>query len=507
MPAAKPKLLDLRHWEPNPVVVKELRQAVRSRAVTGMLLFFLVVLFIAMVIVLVNESVDFAQDTQAGAEIFTVFVVLLAIASILFIPLYVGIRMAGERQENNADLLYISTLSPTRIILGKFLCGAYVILLFFSACMPFMAFTNLLRGIDLPTVFLILAFLFCGVCVANMLAIFIACLPVSRTFKILLGLAQLVLCFYLLVGAVVASSEMMRFGAGSMMVGVRFWETVATVASIVAMAGGLLFVLSVALISPPSANRALPVRVYVTVIWLLGGLLAAYWAWRNTDASIIFQWCDVCTGMLIGALVVTVSSKDQLSLRVRRKIPRSRPLRSLAFLFYNGAAGGLIWVALLLILTLVASIEFYLQFADITARSSQDFSTVQEVYPPMAAYALAYALTGLFIHRTFMPRRRPALAGVFAVSIVTLAVIGPTMVLFFLNDLTWRNMQLLQLGNVSNLFSLLSSQQRMEHLYFASGWAAIAIVINARWFLKQVNDFRPIGKPQPQAAILPATPQ
>ena len=88
--------------------------------------------------------------------------VILAGASVFFIPLYVGIRVAVERQENNPDLLYVSTLSPARIIRGKFLCGAYMALLFFSACMPFMAFTNLLRGVDLPTVFFILFYLVSG---------------------------------------------------------------------------------------------------------------------------------------------------------------------------------------------------------------------------------------------------------------------------------------------------------------------------------------------------------
>ena len=87
---------------------------------------------------------------------FTAFMVILAGASIFFIPLYTGVRVAAERQENNPDLLYVTTLSPARIIFGKFLCSAYLVLLFFSACMPFMAFTNLLRGMDLPTVFYIL---------------------------------------------------------------------------------------------------------------------------------------------------------------------------------------------------------------------------------------------------------------------------------------------------------------------------------------------------------------
>ena len=138
-----------RSWELNPIVVKELRQAVRSWTVTGMLLLFLAVLFIASLIFFGFQAADADPDERLGAEMFSAFAVILAIASLFFIPLYLGIRVAVERPENNPDLLYVSTLSPARIILGKFLCGAYMAVLFFSACMPFMAFTNLLRGVDL----------------------------------------------------------------------------------------------------------------------------------------------------------------------------------------------------------------------------------------------------------------------------------------------------------------------------------------------------------------------
>ena len=178
----KSHLAGWREWELNPVIVKELRQAVRSWTVTGMLLLFLVVLFITSLGFLITQSFDVNSDLQLGGTVFSVFVVLLAGASILFIPLYTAVRVAFERQENNPDLLYVTTLSPFRIMLGKFLCSAYIVLLFFSACMPFMAFTNLLRGVDLPTVFYILFLLFVMVCGANTVAIFFACLPVSRAF-------------------------------------------------------------------------------------------------------------------------------------------------------------------------------------------------------------------------------------------------------------------------------------------------------------------------------------
>ena len=42
----KSHFINWREWELNPIVIKELRQAVRSWAVTGMLLLFLIVLFI-----------------------------------------------------------------------------------------------------------------------------------------------------------------------------------------------------------------------------------------------------------------------------------------------------------------------------------------------------------------------------------------------------------------------------------------------------------------------------
>src|SRR3954468_22993486 len=168
-----------RQWELNPIVVKELRQAVRSWAVTGTLMLFLIVLFCAAVVFFVTQSFEVSTNQRLGAAIFSTFSVILTGASLLFIPLYVGVRVAAERQQSNLDLLYISTLTPERIIRGKFFCGAYVAVLFFSACMPFMAFTNLLRGVDLPSVFFVLLCLFLVVCCAVQVAIFLACLPIS----------------------------------------------------------------------------------------------------------------------------------------------------------------------------------------------------------------------------------------------------------------------------------------------------------------------------------------
>lgn len=498
----KSHFVNWREWELNPIVIKELRQAVRSWAVTGMLLLFLIVLFIASLIFLVTQSFDASPNMQLGGIMFSVFVVILAGASVFFIPLYVGVRVAVERQENNPDLLYVTTLSPARIIRGKFLCGAYVALLFFSACMPFMAFTNLLRGVDLPTVFYILFYLFVAVCAANMIAIFLACIPASRPFKILFAIAGFFASFWIVIPLIALSLEFMRSGVGAMMSGRDFWIGTLTALAIIAAITGLFFVLSVALISPPSANRALPVRIYMTVIWLLGGLLAFGWVAQTGETQRILVWTYSTFIMMMFSLIVIISNSDQPSLRIQRRIPRSPLKRPFAFFFFNGAAGGLLWVGGILAATCFLTNVITRAFPR-TAYPPITASGGNVWFITTAAYAFAYALTALFIHRKFLSRRSPRLAGLLAVLLAAAWAVAPSIVLFFLNQLSWESVSGLQLGNIFNFFSLRNNDQRIDHEWFACIWLLVMILVNARWFLRQVEQFRPPEKQLEPPIIVP----
>ena len=492
----KNHLANWREWEMNPIVIKELRQGVRSWTVTGMLLLFLVVLFIAALVFLLTESFSVSANMEMGASMFSAFVVILAGASVLFIPLYTGVRVAAERQENNSDLLYVTTLSPARIILGKFLCSAYITLLFFSACMPFMAFTNLLRGVDLPTVFFILAFLFLVVCAANMIAIFLACLPMSRPFKFLFVIYGFFQCFGIMASLVSSSFMFMRSGIGAMMTERNFWVGMTTAASLGLLGIGLFFVLSVALISPSSANRALPVRIYVSVLWLLGGLLCFSWVVRSGSGDLMILWLWLTFVMTIFALLVVISNAEKLSLRVRRTIPQSGFKRFFAFFFFNGAAGGLLWIAGILATTFWATRAIAMGIPAISA-SGGEYSMLATT----AAYAFAYALTALFIQRKFLSKRPPKLAGLLAVLLAGAWAIMPSIVLFFLNRLSWKSVEGLQLGNVFNVFFTRESSQLLYHQYFAFGWLLAAMLLNVKWFAQQMKHFRPPEKNDPPPVI------
>lgn len=499
-------LTNWRHWELNPVVVKELRQAVRSWAVTGTLLLFLLVLFCSAVIFFVTQSFDASTNQRMGAQIFATFSVILTGASLLFIPIYIGVRVAAERQESDLDLLYISTLSPARIIRGKFFCGAYVALLFFSACMPFMTFTNLLRGVDLPSVFFILLCLFLIVCCAVQAAIFLACLPISKLLKILLGIGSAIAMFWLVAILTIGISELMMQGVGSMMSNRGFWATFLTVCSIVFAAALLLHFLSIALISPMSANRALPVRIYMTIVWLMGAGISFGWALHQADARFIGPWA-ITTFVVFGvSLVVIVSNQDTLSVRVQRTIPERLPLRALAFLFYNGAAGGLVWAASIM------GITFFVLWMAISSHTfantfvADDFHSILYSCAAAIFYTFDYALVGLFLHRKFLARRPAKLAGIFAVIVPAAWALLPVLFFFFLNRLSTRDLEHIQLGNLFNIFVVGLIPQKVQHMLFGGSWLILMIILNLRWFIRQVKNFQPLRRARPSAAAVDAPP-
>ena len=88
----------------NPIVVKELRQAVRGRFVVSVVTLSLVAQLIAVAVLAVTARINLdnvdAQPVGLGA--FMTIFTLLFTACIFFVPMYSGFRMASERSVSNA---------------------------------------------------------------------------------------------------------------------------------------------------------------------------------------------------------------------------------------------------------------------------------------------------------------------------------------------------------------------------------------------------------------------
>src|SRR5260370_26735839 len=290
----------------NPIVVKELRQGVQSRFVVAVLLLFLLLQVVFMGIFLVVWSIGGQLEStafQAGRTVFAVLQGILLATCMIFIPAYTGMRLAAERSDVHVDLFFITTLRRRAIIAGKFVAAILLAILIFSACMPFMAFTYFLRGIDLPSIFFVIGIDFLVVTVTVMLAIFLAVVPANRVLKALLGLIGLVAGVIIFNGALMGTIEVIETGLAGVLGNRQFRTSCLTVVIGTVGSIGLMFTWSVGLLSPPSANRTFPMRLWVMLFWLIAGAAMTYFSVQLGDewplAIWIFSMCPLLSLCLL----------------------------------------------------------------------------------------------------------------------------------------------------------------------------------------------------------------
>src|SRR5205085_4577573 len=102
----------------SPIVIRELRQAVRGRSLAVILLLFLVVELIALGLATAGGQLFFTGydgGRELGGTVFTVLFRVLLFTTLLFVPLYTAVRMTLERGPEHLDLLFATPLTPRAI--------------------------------------------------------------------------------------------------------------------------------------------------------------------------------------------------------------------------------------------------------------------------------------------------------------------------------------------------------------------------------------------------------
>ena len=472
----------------NPIVVKELRQAVQGKFLIVVLICFLCLQLLTMGLFLIADK-SISTSFNAGLNIFRVLQGILFGTCLLFVPAYTGFRVASERAEADVDLLFITTLQPRSIIWGKFLAALVLTVLLYSACMPFMTFTYLLRGIDLPSVFILLAFTFIVVAVSIQCAMLIGCISANRVFKVILGVGWLVaviVVFFTLLTLMFIPGGLLDAGIGSRLDSWEFWR-----AALGVIVGGLSLMgicalLSTALISPISSNRALPVRIFITGVWILTGGGAAIWSIQVNDFNPILVWAIIHILLHSIGLFVAVSEREHMGGRVLRTVPRRWFLRPLAFPFYSGAAGGVVWSTSIIALTVLSAIEWLIVFPHMETDDE-----ILRILPLaiLGLYALSYALAASLIRRNFLADR----VNSSHTWIIALVLLGITtaiipLILFFVYG-RWEENWLVAspLGPV-----LFHDSEVLPFSLMVSISCAVCIgALSLPWFFRHFGNFRP----------------
>ena len=490
----------LRRIEPNAVLVKDLRQAARNWSVTGAVLLMMAIFFIVCLAFLLSDEMA-GRGNYLGAQLFASVAGVMMAITFIFLPIYVGIRSIAERASTSADLLYITTMSPARIIAGKFLSGAALVGIFFTAALPFMVFSYLLRGIDLPTILLTVGYLYVLNCLLLLAAMMLASMGIHFIFKILIALfVGLPLIFYSM--AAVLGTAMIA-GFGGALSGGRFLAEalpiILTILLNIGLAAGLLFFLCVSFITPRTANREFPLRVYCAVMWAVIGLEAGVWALVEDEWEIFGYGFGVFCGLL-GALGIfyAIGQEDHLSVRVRRDIPRTPLRRAVAFLFFNGALGGLVLSCLFSFGGLLLIFAGLLAWPMLTGSSpgTHDWVEFGSGFLMLALYLIAHALMSLWIHRTWLPNRSPMWPRLFFLVSIGIPYCATFVIYYlftqdFLEDTTIPGIML------NSLYAIADGDEESVfiHLIAALVLTVGSLALNAKWIFKRLKDFKPYERP------------
>ncbi len=130
----------------NPILVKEVRQALRSRRFIIAFMLALVASLAATLIGLLI-AIDGELDPQAGKMVFMGLFICFTVIAMVIVPFEVQARHMADRTHAEVDLVQITRLSAYRILSGKLQAAGVTLVLYLSALVPFSTFSYLLKGV------------------------------------------------------------------------------------------------------------------------------------------------------------------------------------------------------------------------------------------------------------------------------------------------------------------------------------------------------------------------
>lgn len=473
----------------NPIAIKEMRQAVKSRFIAWSLIIFLLIQ-LAIIGAFLMLSEDLGQDFNTGRNVFMGLLAALLGTCLFLLPAFTALRFSMERSEQNIDLFFITTLRPIQIIWGKTLAALVLLLLFFSASMPFMTLTYLLRGLDIPSAFILLGLDFLVVAGCIQLGILMASLPGKAIAQAARFLGGLFILFIVFSFTMQASFGILYFGVGSSVGTWKFWGPALTTTIYSVMGIGLMFVLSVTIITPRSANKALGVRIYLLFVWLVSTVVAGIWSFVMGNDLAIKTWMITMVLLFCVTMYIAICERQEWGPRIRRTIPVRKVFRIPAFFLYSGAAGGIALSITMIVATVLLAVLGEKAFSFGVSFSS-DFDGRFMSTIVFALYTCCYSLTALFIRNTFLARSsRTNVTAVIALLLLVTGSILPMVFGFLLRANPWNKLSSRWfLGNPFIVFW----ERDIWHkcLLFTSIWTVSVIALNLPWFIRQIRSFKP----------------
>ena len=338
--AAAESLLEAAGDRLNPILVKEARQALKSRQfmITFGLLLLCGWVWTILGLATIGPQVSFGFH---GATMFLGYYVILSFALLVVVPFGAFRSLAVEQEERTYELLSITALGPRQIVSGKLGSAAVQMVIYLSAISPCLAFTYLLRGIDFPTILFVLFYLVLASLGLSAIAILLGSLTEQKALQVLFSVLTIVGLLAAFGIGWVTVAEFLAYARPTFSE-TWFWITNAAILTFYGTCFALVFLAAVARITFASDNRSTPLRIVMVVqhVAMVGWLCVPAMTEAIRDPEfLIFALCLFAVHWSVLGGLMTGESPE-LSLRVRRRLPQSFLGRALLTWFNPGPGTG-----------------------------------------------------------------------------------------------------------------------------------------------------------------------
>ena len=324
----------------NPILIKEARQSLKSRQfiITFFLLLVASCCWTVLGVVMNTPNVYYLPT---GNSMIVGYYFVLAIPVMGMVPLAAHRSLAAEIDDSTFEMLSITNLTSFRIVMGKLTSSVLQMLIYFAAVVPCLAFTFLLRGVDLLTIVYLVLLVTTVSLLVTTIALMLATVAPSRagqTMSLLMTMAVILLAEFIC-GVIVLESMLISNDTLTLEVWVVLGNC--TVISISCMA---LFVKAAAArIAPITENRSTGLRYLMFLQQMLWVGCIGMMALISRDSEVIVFGIVVLGGywLLMGTLMLAES--PELSPRVQRGLPQTFLGRAFLTWFNPGPGTGFVY--------------------------------------------------------------------------------------------------------------------------------------------------------------------
>jgi hypothetical protein len=176
----------------NPIVVKETRQALKSRAFPATFLVMLLGCWLISAVMIADYGEDLYY-AEAGDTFFAWYLGSLLAAICFVVPAGVFRSVVSEFEGQTFEMLAITTLSPRKVVFGKLKSASVQMGAYFASIAPFVCFSYMLEGVSIPGLVLALLIAYLAGLSACMGAMMLGALAKQSAWQILCLLMAIVL--------------------------------------------------------------------------------------------------------------------------------------------------------------------------------------------------------------------------------------------------------------------------------------------------------------------------